>query len=71
MAIGRVRLGRGSNAQKSRKKRGTDGPTDRPRDTPSYRVTCTRLKIYYLGKKKSAHVLPRITCQNQAILKSL
>ena len=48
-SISPVRLGRGSNAQKSTKKkvltdRRTDRRTDRPTDTPSYRVAWTRLK---------------------------
>ena len=60
-AISRVRVGRGSNAQKSSKKlfftkasrtdrptdRPTDGPTDGRTDTPSYRDARTHLKTIY------------------------
>ena len=38
------RLGRGSNAQKSTRKKCAVGRTDRPTDNPSYRVAWTRLK---------------------------
>ena len=44
--ISRVRLGKGSNAQKRRQSKCvTDGLTDQWTDGVTYRVACTRLKI--------------------------